>query len=41
MVPNIERKRYGVYARTKANTMAPKPRKTPKMTEALPDVQIA
>jgi hypothetical protein len=36
MVPKIEKKRNGgKYARTKLNTMAPKPKKTPNMTEDL------
>jgi hypothetical protein len=36
MVPKMEKKRNGaLYARTKANTMAPNPRNTPNMTEDL------
>jgi hypothetical protein len=36
MVPKMEKKRKGgLYARTKANTMVPNPKKTPNITEAL------
>ena len=36
MVPKMEKKRKGgLYARTKANTKVPNPKKTPNITEEL------